>query len=61
VRPLQSNIEILNKENFTITVSDNGPGILKEDQESILSYEVAAATDKFGDRGTGIGLATVKS
>jgi sensor histidine kinase YesM len=34
------NIEILDKENFyTITVSDNGPGILKEDQGSIiLSY-----------------------
>ena len=56
------NIEILDKENlYTITVSDNGPGILKEDQESIFElFEVAAATDKFGDRGTGIGLATVK-
>ncbi|MFV8355190.1 sensor histidine kinase [Flavobacterium sp. XS1P32] len=55
-------IEILDKEKFyTITVIDNGPGILKEHQESIFElFEVATATDKFGDRGTGIGLATVK-
>ena len=55
-------IQILDKEKFyTITVIDNGPGILKEHQESIFDlFEVAASTDKFGDRGTGIGLATVK-
>jgi signal transduction histidine kinase len=36
------NIEILDKENFyTITVSDNGPGILKEHQGSIFElFEV---------------------
>ena len=56
------NIEILNKQKYyTISVSDNGPGILNEHQESIFElFEVVAATDKYGDRGTGIGLATVK-
>ncbi len=55
-------IEILDKKKYyTISVSDNGPGILSEHQESVFElFEVMAATDKFGDRGTGIGLATVK-
>ena len=56
------NIEMLEKQKYyTITVSDNGPGILNEHQESIFDlFEVVAITDKYGDRGTGIGLATVK-
>lgn len=50
-----------NKEQYTITVSDNGPGILKENQEIIFDiFEVASTVDRFGLKGTGIGLATVK-
>jgi signal transduction histidine kinase len=59
-----STIEIViveNEEQYTITVSDDGPGILKENQEIIFDiFEVAATVDRFGLKGTGIGLATVK-
>ncbi|MCK0192102.1 ATP-binding protein [Arenibacter sp. F20364] len=42
-------------------LKDNGPGIAKEYQEKIFKiFEKIAATDKFGKRGNGIGLATVK-
>ena len=43
-------------------VIDNGPGIKREDQDRVLEiFETASLTDKSGDKGTGIGLATVKS
>tara|TARA_R110000796_G_scaffold252619_2_gene388853 strand:+ start:100502 stop:101704 length:1203 start_codon:yes stop_codon:yes gene_type:complete len=57
-------IEIEVKENAThyqIAVKDNGPGILKENQNKIFQiFETLSNTDKFGHTGNGIGLATVK-
>lgn len=55
-------IEILEEDNFyKISVGDNGPGILKEDQEIIFQiFEVVLNVDRFGQKGNGIGLATVK-
>ncbi len=57
-------IEIEVKENETqyeIAVKDNGPGIIKENQEKIFNiFETLSNNDKFGNRGNGIGLATVK-
>jgi signal transduction histidine kinase len=42
-------------------VSDNGPGIAKDYQHKIFNiFEKLAVKDKFGRRGNGIGLATVK-
>lgn len=50
------------KEHYKFTVSDNGPGIRKENQEIIFDiFEVASTVDRFGLKGTGIGLATVKN
>lgn len=46
---------------FLFYVKDNGPGIETIHQERIFKiFEKLAATDKFGVRGNGIGLATVK-
>ncbi len=46
---------------FAFSVSDNGPGIDKKNQEAIFSiFKVCADKDRFGNKGTGIGLATVK-
>ncbi len=46
---------------YTISVKDNGPGISKKDQDKIFDiFKVLANEDKFGQRGNGIGLATVK-
>jgi signal transduction histidine kinase len=55
-------IEILEEDKFyKISVGDNGPGILKEDQEIIFQiFEVVLNVDRFGQKGNGIGLATVK-
>lgn len=52
---------IENKEQYQISVIDNGPGILKEHQGLIFEiFEVVASVDRFGVKGNGIGLATVK-
>jgi signal transduction histidine kinase len=46
---------------FLFYVKDNGPGIAAKFQEKIFKiFEKLKATDKFGRRGNGIGLATVK-
>ncbi|MBB1193927.1 hypothetical protein DNC80_09655 [Flavobacterium sp. SOK18b] len=60
----QTNINIFISEEvdyYKITVSDNGAGIEKEHQEVIFEiFEVAIDKDRFGEKGHGIGLATVK-
>jgi signal transduction histidine kinase len=49
-------------DNYKIIVSDNGPGILEENQEIIFEiFEVASKVDRFGLKGNGIGLSTVKN
>lgn len=55
-------IEVVEEDKFyKISVYDNGPGILKEDQEIIFQiFEVVSNEDRFGQKGNGIGLATVK-
>lgn len=59
-----SNINILVEETeneYQFVVIDNGSGISKVDQASIFDLFVTAQkTDKHGNVGTGIGLATVK-
>lgn len=60
----KTNIAIIISEGvdyYKISVSDNGAGIEKEHQEVIFEiFEVASDTDRFGEKGHGIGLATVK-
>ncbi|MBC5841973.1 HAMP domain-containing histidine kinase [Flavobacterium sp. F-380] len=49
------------KGQYEIIVSDNGPGIVKEHQEMIFEiFETVTSIDRFGEKGNGIGLATVK-
>ncbi|KJD36227.1 hypothetical protein PW52_06415 [Tamlana sedimentorum] len=44
-----------------VTVKDNGIGIPKEKQKKIFKlFSIAEETDRFGQRGHGIGLSTVK-
>ncbi|MGB5665259.1 MAG: GAF domain-containing sensor histidine kinase [Maribacter sp.] len=46
---------------YEFCVLDNGPGIAIEEQDKIFQiFKVLAPTDKFGQPGNGIGLATVK-
>jgi signal transduction histidine kinase len=46
---------------YIISNKDNGPGISKENQDKVFQiFNVLAPQDKFGERGNGIGLATVK-
>ncbi len=43
------------------SITDNGPGIPKQDQSKLFElFEVLNKKDKAGNKGTGIGLATVK-
>lgn len=55
-------IEIVEEDVFyKISVEDNGPGILKDNHEIIFQiFEVVSNHDRFGQKGNGIGLATVK-
>ncbi len=55
-------IDLKQDENFHfITVKDNGDGIDKAHMDTIFDlFSVASLADKYGKRGTGIGLATVK-
>lgn len=55
-------IEVQEEDDFyKISVEDNGPGILKENHEKIFQiFEVVSNQDRFGKKGNGIGLATVK-
>ncbi len=46
---------------FTFSVGDNGPGIEQKNMADIFGiFKVFASSDRFGQQGTGIGLATVK-
>ena len=46
---------------YVFKVEDNGKGISKEDQERIFElFTTLKRQDRFGDLGTGVGLATVK-
>lgn len=46
---------------YEFEVKDNGTGISPENQEHIFElFRITEAKDKFGQRGNGIGLATVK-
>jgi signal transduction histidine kinase len=60
----RTEIEIEIKEDdskYIISIKDNGAGISKENQEKVFQiFKVLADEDKFGQRGNGIGLATVK-
>lgn len=55
-------IEVVEEEFvYKFSVNDNGSGILKEDLERIFQiFEVLSTQDRFGQKGNGIGLATVK-
>lgn len=55
-------IEVLEDDEFyKISVADNGPGILNENHILIFQiFEVVTDQDRFGQKGNGIGLATVK-
>ncbi|MGB5370345.1 MAG: ATP-binding protein [Flavobacteriaceae bacterium] len=51
-----------NEDRYEFYVQDNGPGIPAEEHESIFQiFKTLALTDKFGIKGNGIGLATVKN
>jgi signal transduction histidine kinase len=51
-----------NNEQVKISIIDNGPGIHKEAKDKIFEiFETNGSTDKFGQKGHGIGLATVKA
>jgi signal transduction histidine kinase len=60
----RTEIEIEIKEDdskYIISIKDNGAGISKENQDKVFQiFKVVAHEDKFGQRGNGIGLATVK-
>ncbi len=46
---------------YAFYLKDNGPGIALENQDKIFKiFQVVANSDRFGKRGNGIGLATVK-
>ena len=50
------------KTHVKFNVIDNGPGIKTEDQDRIFQiFETTSNSSKSGEKGTGIGLATVKS
>ena len=49
-------------EQLTFEVIDNGPGIPMEFHERIFEmFQTLSQTDRFGNKGTGIGLNTVKN
>lgn len=50
-----------NSSHYLFIIKDNGPGIAKKDQDVIFNlFQTARAEDQFGNKGNGIGLATVK-
>ena len=50
-----------NSSHYLFIVKDNGPGISKKNQAAIFNlFQIASAEDQFGNKGNGIGLATVK-
>jgi len=49
------------QEQFNWRICDNGPGIPKKKQKAIFRlFETAGQKDRYGQKGTGIGLATVR-
>jgi signal transduction histidine kinase len=51
-----------NEDRYEFYIQDNGPGIPVEEHETIFHlFKIFAQTDKFGRKGNGIGLATVKN
>lgn len=49
-------------DNVMLSICDNGPGVKEDDRDRIFEiFETASISDKFGRKGSGIGLATVKS
>lgn len=49
------------KDDYTLAVKDNGPGIPEEMHQDIFEiFKVAVSKDRNGQKGSGIGLATVK-
>ena len=54
-------IALDDENNYKFSVKDNGRGISPEAQEKIFEiFTVNSQADRFGNQGTGIGLATVK-
>lgn len=55
-------IDFIDLENFyKFSVTDNGSGIKKENQQRIFGiFEILTNEDRFGNKGNGIGLSTVK-
>ena len=50
-----------NSSHYLFIVKDNGPGISKKNQATIFNlFQIASAEDQYGNKGNGIGLATVK-
>jgi signal transduction histidine kinase len=50
-----------NKEGYRVVVADNGAGIDSRFHDKLFElFETASSSDRFGKRGNGIGLATVK-
>lgn len=50
-----------NEDFYSFSVTDNGPGIKKDYHERIFNiFDVETHKDRFGKRGNGIGLSTVK-
>ena len=50
-----------NPSHYLFIIKDNGPGIAKKDQSIIFNlFQTASNEDKYGNKGYGIGLATVK-
>jgi signal transduction histidine kinase len=50
-----------NSSHYLFIVKDNGPGIAKNNQSKVFNlFHVSSANDQFGNKGNGIGLATVK-
>jgi signal transduction histidine kinase len=60
----QTKIEVKLKEvngKYCIQIIDNGPGIRKEFHEKIFNlYTTYSSTDRFGQKGNGLGLALIK-
>lgn len=50
-----------NSSHYLFVVKDNGPGIAKKDQSVIFNlFHTGASKDQYGNKGNGIGLATIK-